>query len=296
MASLRYACLLFVLLPILAFGASCVPKSSSPPTPSTLEDTPTPPVRSVGEMVRVVRVIDGDTIEVQLPSGATERVRYIGIDTPERGECYYAEATARNQQLAMGKEVRLERDITDREKFGRLLRYVYVGDTLVEAKLVEEGYAKAKAYPPDTKHQSLLVRLQQEAQAGRRGLWGACAPAPSISVGGVQIVCIFYDGRVPRTEADEYVEIRNHGPQEADLKGWVLADTSGGPSFAFPSYSLGPGSALRVYTNEAHPQWGGFSFGRSGAIWNNTRPETAVLYNTQGHEVSRRSYPPGCEE
>ena len=122
---------------------------------------------------------DGDTIEVVLAGRRRERVRYIGIDTPERGDCYYGEATARNGELVMGKRVRLERDRTDRDRYGRLLRYVYVGDTLVEAKLVEEGYAVAKAYPPDTKHQSLLERLQGEAQRKMLGLWGpVCTRVP----------------------------------------------------------------------------------------------------------------------
>jgi competence protein ComEC len=107
----------------------------------------------------------------------------------------------------------------------------------------------------------------------------------------VQITHIFYDGVVPRTESDEYVEITNLGDAPQDLKGWVLKDISEGyPSFNFPSYILTPGAKIRVYTNETHSEWGGFSFGYGKAIWNNTVPDWAALYNAQGQEVSRKSY------
>jgi hypothetical protein len=107
----------------------------------------------------------------------------------------------------------------------------------------------------------------------------------------VQITHIFYDGIVYRTESDEYVEITNLGDTSQDLKGWVLKDISEGyPSFTFPSYVIDPGAQIRVYTNEIHSEWGGFSFGYSKAIWNNTDHDWAALYNSQGQEVSRKSY------
>ena len=106
----------------------------------------------------------------------------------------------------------------------------------------------------------------------------------------VQITDIFYDGLVPSVESDEYVEITNLGALQVDLAGWVLKDISGNPSFTFPSYILQPGKQLRVYTNEVHSEYGGFTFGYGKAIWNNSNPDTAALFNDQGQEVSRRSY------
>ncbi len=107
----------------------------------------------------------------------------------------------------------------------------------------------------------------------------------------VQITRIFYDGIVPRVESDEYVEITNLGTETIDLAGWVLKDISEGyPSFTLPSYTLQPGQSVRVYTNEIHPEYGGFSFGSGKAVWNNSGPDVAVLYNAQGQEVSRMSY------
>ena len=116
----------------------------------------------------------------------------------------------------------------------------------------------------------------------------ACAPT---SAQDVKITYIFYDGLVPRAESDEYVEITNLGDQPQDLSGWRLEDVSEGyPSFTFPSYILAPGKSIRVYTNEYHHEWGEFSFEYGRAIWSNSEPDIAVLYNKQGKEVSRKSY------
>ena len=109
------------------------------------------------------------------------------------------------------------------------------------------------------------------------------------------IECIFFDGVVPRSEADEYVQIANLGDTFVDLDGWRLADISDGtPEFTFPAYSLNPGARARVYTNEVHPEWGGFTFSRGTSIWNNNKPDEAGLFNGQGTQVSTKAYPPGC--
>ena len=112
----------------------------------------------------------------------------------------------------------------------------------------------------------------------------------------VVIECVYYDGQVASTEDDEYVQIANVGDASVNLEGWRLKDVSDfSPIFPFPSHVLGPGETIRVYTNEDHPEWGGFSFEYSrGAIWNNSDPDVAALFNAQGQEVSRKSYPPGC--
>ncbi len=115
---------------------------------------------------------------------------------------------------------------------------------------------------------------------------GACASSSDI-----QITYIFYDGLVFQAETDEYVEITNLGDQPQDLAEWELRDISEGyPSFIFPSYILAPSESIRVYTNECHPEWGGFSFEYGRAIWNNIVPDVAVLYDKQGKEVSQKSY------
>ena len=128
---------------------------------------------------QVTRVVDGDTIEVSI-GGTLYRVRYIGIDTPETVApdrpvgCYGPEASAANKALVEGKTVTLEKDVSDMDQYGRLLRYVYVGSTFVNAELVRQGYAHAYTYPPDVKYTPYLLGLQQEARDAHRGLWGSC--------------------------------------------------------------------------------------------------------------------------
>ncbi len=119
---------------------------------------------------RVTQVIDGDTITIE----GGYRVRYIGIDTPEIYpdlEAFGIEAREANRKLVEGKEVRLEQDVSETDKYGRLLRYVWVDDILVEAELVRQGLARAKAYPPDTKYQVYLEQMEAEAREAGRGIW-----------------------------------------------------------------------------------------------------------------------------
>jgi micrococcal nuclease len=123
----------------------------------------------------VTRVVDGDTIVV-----GDERVRLIGIDTPETVkpgtpvQCFGREASAELKRLVEGRRVRLERDVEERDRYGRLLAYVYRGDVFVNAELVRRGYASVATFPPNVRHVDLFVRLQREARAAGRGLWGGC--------------------------------------------------------------------------------------------------------------------------
>ena len=134
----------------------------------------------------VTRVIDGDTVEV-LISNESHVVRYIGIDTPETKhpskpiECFGPEASQFNEELVAGKQVLLEEDVTDKDRYGRLLRYVWIeGVGLVNQVLVENGYARVSTYPPDVKYESLFIAAESSAQADGIGRWGACSePRPS---------------------------------------------------------------------------------------------------------------------
>jgi len=124
----------------------------------------------------VTRVVDGDTIHVKL-GDRVEKVRYIGVNTPEvhhpsKGEEPGGRAAAEmNRRLVGGQRVRLERDVQARDRHGRLLAYVWVGDAMVNAELVRLGYAQVMTIPPNVKHQELFTKLQREAREAGRGLW-----------------------------------------------------------------------------------------------------------------------------
>ena len=122
----------------------------------------------------------------------------------------------------------------------------------------------------------------------------ATKPSPT-SAGEVIIDCIFFDGLVKTTEADEYGQILNQGTVAVELLGWRLVDQSDGtPEFTFPAHRLLPRAAVPVYTNEEHPESGGFPFQRKSSIWNNSNPDTAAPIHPDGTVVSSKSYPPGC--
>lgn len=121
-----------------------------------------------GETGRVTRVIDGDTIEVDI-NGQIYDIRYIGMNTPERDESCYRDATEANRDLVEGETVRLVRDVSDTDRFDRLLRYVYVGDVFVNERLVEQGFAEVVRYTPDTSQFLNFRELEQAAARDNRG-------------------------------------------------------------------------------------------------------------------------------
>jgi micrococcal nuclease len=130
---------------------------------------------------QVVRVVDGDTIRVRV-GDREERVRYIGVDTPESArpgtpvECFARRAAAENARLVDGRRVRLEPDAEARDRYGRLLAYVFrVEDgRMVNESLVRGGYAVPLTIAPNDRYAERFEHAAGEARGSRRGLWGAC--------------------------------------------------------------------------------------------------------------------------
>ena len=134
------------------------------------------PYKGNREKAKAAFVYDGDTIE--LSDG--RKVRYIGINTPEEenksgvSQCYSRQASDINKQLVAGQEVEMEKDISDTDKYGRLLRYIWVDGVFINDFLVRQGYAKAETIPPDTKYSGEFTAAEKEAKEDKRGLWKEC--------------------------------------------------------------------------------------------------------------------------
>jgi micrococcal nuclease len=130
--------------------------------------------------VRVVRVVDGDTIAVAAADGRRDVVRYIGVDTPESVkpgtpvQCYAKAASHENARLVAGRRVRLRLDAEPRDRYGRLLAYVYRDGVLVNARLLQGGFARTLTIPPNDHFAKRFSLLQLRARAAGRGLWGRC--------------------------------------------------------------------------------------------------------------------------
>jgi micrococcal nuclease len=128
----------------------------------------------------VMRVVDGDTAEMELRGGETEGVRFIGVDTPESVapgqpvECFGKKASRFTEGLIEGERVRLRFGAERRDVYDRLLAYVYLGDRFVNAELVRLGYARTLEIAPNVGYADRFARLQQAAANAGLGLWGAC--------------------------------------------------------------------------------------------------------------------------
>jgi micrococcal nuclease len=170
--------LLFV--PLVVFS----PTQTATPTPAPPPTATLPPVEGAScipdnprEQGTVTRVIDGDTIEVQI-GGQKYRVRYIGMDTPEdtsQVEYFGPEATRYNQDLVGGKNVVMIKDVSETDQYGRLLRYVIAGGVFVNYQMARQGYASAATFPPDVACSAAFVAAERQARAAGLGLW---KPAP----------------------------------------------------------------------------------------------------------------------
>lgn len=178
--------LIYGLLLTIYFAAGCstVPEEAAKTptaTVSTIETSQTNEKAPIStkekiDLYKVLRVIDGDTIEVEI-NGQKYKVRYIGINTPELNpvECFGREATEKNRQLVEGHKVQLEKDVSETDKYGRLLRYVFLENgTFINETLVRTGYAHAVTYPPDIKYQEVFREAEREAGENNRGLWSDC--------------------------------------------------------------------------------------------------------------------------
>ena len=163
-----------------------------------------------GDAARVIRIVDGDTIDVTL-NGRSETVRYVGIDTPERGQPGYRAATKANSDLVEGRTVYLRQDRTDRDAFGRLLRYVFLDDgTLVNAQLIADGWAQPVEYKPDTARADEFLRLALEAADAKRGFWGGDSP---------------YDGAMSYALTTRDAEIRRGPGSDYEVSNRVTINT-----------------------------------------------------------------------
>ena len=277
-------------------------------TEIVIEPTPTPIIFEYGVKykVKVLDVIDGDTIDVLLPDGRIERVRMLGIDTPENNPednkpyeydsiadlNYLAEwglkATQFTKSKLEGKYVYIEFDEIAgfRGHYGRLLAYVYLEDgTDFTAELVRLGYGRVYV-EGEFKKKDYYLKLEEEAKREGRGLWSILKSKQlNKSTTSVKIIYVHYDayGNDNYNLNDEYVVIKNVGDTPVNLEGWMLKDEAG-HTFIFPSIILDPSETVTIYSGSGVNTDNKFYWNSSRAIWNNNG-DTAFLYDANGNLV-----------
>ena len=290
------------------------PTPSATESPVVEEESPSP--EETGRVqARVVAVIDGDTIDVEI-DGQVYTVRYLGIDCPEADCDMGIIASDINRALVAGKWVELEKDISETDEYDRLLRYVYVGGVLVNAELIRLGYAHAVTLDPDLAHADEFLQLEQDARLDGRGMWGLEAsptpaqptpepptptpvpPTPAVTpppVAPSEIAvnpdcCQFNSpGNDNYSKEEEYVCLTNSGGQAADITGWYLRDEYGW-GYTFPQFTLAPGATVRVRTGCGTNSTTDLYWCKDEtAVWNNDG-DTVFLFDADGNLVAQYSY------
>jgi micrococcal nuclease len=275
--------------------APSVTTSPASPASSVITDprvSPTlaPPAGS--ERATVTRVVDGDTVDVETLSGGRETVRLIGINTPESGECFSEEATLALGALLADEVITMTADVSDRDQYGRLLRYLWLDrGVFVNEIMVRGGYAQARDYPPDSLYAAEIVAAQESAQADAIGIWAqdACGPATRADLRVIEVL-----SDPPGSDTDnlegEWVDIVNGGFTEISMRGWVLKDESSRHRYAFPDdFVIAPQGVVRIRTGCGPDDDETLYWCNGSAIWNNTG-DTAFLLDPKGNIVTFYRY------
>jgi micrococcal nuclease len=235
----------------------------------------------------VLQVYDGDTLLVFL-EGAEEEVRLLGINAPERDECFADQARAALSGLLASGPLRLDLQ-EERDQFGRLLAYAYAADTFLNLALVEGGFALAlqDGHP----QQAEFLRADERAFAAGLGMWAAAAcGSPSWA----PVTLLDITPNPPGPDEDdlngEWVLLGNPGDQDADLTGWVLRDESSANRYPFPAGTLlAPGEQVTVHTGCGGDREGDLYWCQDGPVWNNGG-DTALLLDPRGNVAGRLRY------
>lgn len=275
--------LILLLVSLACLGGGALPTAipTSPP-PATATLTPVAGLPQPGglENATVAKVVDGDTIE--LTDG--RRVRYIGINTPERDQPFYAEATAANRQLVEGRAVQLEFDVETFDQYGRSLAYVWVAGVMANLEIVNRGFANAYTVPPNVHYEAEFRQAERVAREAGRGLWAGSDVALKI---------VHIEADAPGSDKDnpngEWIEIANQGDQPVQMEGYSLKDEAN-HIYTFGLFSVQPGQSFRLYSgpgpnNAVELHWG--LVGES--VWNNDS-DTAFLRDAAGNLVDSYAY------
>ncbi len=220
----------------------------------------------------VSQVWDGDTVELE----TGEWIRLLGINTPEKNESYYQQSKDRLKELIEGKKVRLESGPEDKDRYDRLLRYIFVDSTFVNVQLVKEGYATVFIVDPDEKYYFELKKAEKEAKDEQLGLWGK-----SSSDSCIQIKEFQYTG-------EEFVTFQNNCDYSIDLDGWKVKDEAT-HIYTFKKFVLNADSTFTLHTGsgkdtDTELYW------NSGYVWNNAG-DTLFLRDNNGGLVLTYPYP-----
>jgi micrococcal nuclease len=232
-----------------------------------------------GRLFSVESVSDGDTITLE----GGEKVRLIGINAPEKGLKYSDNATELTKELVK-EGVYLARDVEDKDRYDRLLRYVFAEGKFVNAELVREGLATKYTVNENEIFTELLECLEIEAKENKKGVWSSLASYPLVME-------VEYDaeGHDDQNLNGEFVAIANTGSDEIDLDGWYVKDEAT-HFYYFKAVSIGRGESLRLYTGQGTDTESELFWNSPLPVWNNAG-DTAFLFDSNGDLAAVISFP-----
>ena len=240
--------------------------------------------------VAVSYVSDGDTLK--LSTG--ESVRLIGLNAPESGQSCSSEATAKLKEFVLGKEVTLEQDVSDKDQYSRLLRYVYVDNTFVNLEMVRLGLAHKYEYGSNTKYSSQFEQAEDEAKQNEGCLWKTSQES-YINDQCIYITNFHFNaaGDDNYNVNDEYVIFGNKCSYSIEMTGWTIKDETASHLYTIPSFIFQSGATFTLYTgtgtNTNSALYWGRTSGNYAAIWN-TGGDTLFLRDSNGNLVLSQSY------
>jgi endonuclease YncB( thermonuclease family) len=232
--------------------------------------------KQVSEVTTTVSsIIDGDTI--LLANG--DKVRLIGVDAPEKNQPYFKEVIIELEKLK-GKQVKLVRDKTNKDRYGRLLRYVFLGDYFVNLELLRNGLAYAYVVAPDDKYAEEFFAAEKFARENKLGIWNNSEFAE----------CIFLDefhfdakGEDSVNLNDEYVIFQNRCPFSINMNSWTLADR-GFNKLIFFNFSLPAGAKVKIFSGNGTNSDFKIYWNSKYPVWNNDG-DTLILRDEKGKLV-----------
>ncbi|MEM5794157.1 MAG: thermonuclease family protein [Candidatus Aenigmatarchaeota archaeon] len=258
--------ILIVLLLILAFSYFLFSKNSSNKT-----------------LVTVARVIDGDTFE--LANG--KKVRLLGVDAPEKNKYFYQEAKEKLREMVENKNVFLEADTTNSDSSGRLLRYVFVGDTFVNLEMVRQGFASVYIVSSNQKYSSQLLEAEEYARKNKLGIWGKFSKFSDC----IKVKEFHYDakGDDSKNLNDEYFVLKNVCNFSINITKWNVRDRSFS-SFYLSEFLLQPNSEVKILSGFGNNTKNEIFLNSKYPVWNNDE-DTLYLKDGEGRLVLIYSYP-----
>ena len=290
----RYAALAAVIIALSAVVSGCAaappapaaPTAVSPGKPTGLSPDPS------GAGVSVLAVLDGDTFDAAI-GDALVRVRVLGINAPERSECLGDRSAVQLAALLAHGKVQLVRDVSDRDRYDRLLRYVQAGSTDLGEAMISAGHALAVATAPDIARAQRYAAAQREAREAGRGIWAPAACGPVSPASEAIVVSALHPDAAGRDEQnlnDEWVELTNHSAALIELGGFTVRDESSSNRYSLPArFALAAGASVRLHSGCGPDRGDTLYWCSRTPVWNNGG-DTVLLLDANGNIVAARSY------